>query len=146
MPRTGITVYLPRQLEERIARIANEERRSASSIVAEAVKAKFDGRLQDAVAISLRNGAKVEARLDKLIGEILITKEIMLLFVRVWMEHNPPLDPDVEESAAASADARFERFLDFVAQSLAPGRSNASPELITASLDAPAERNGGALP
>lgn len=83
MPRTGITVYLPRQLEERIAQTAKAEQRSESSIIAEAVKAKFDGRLQDAVAISLRNGAKIEARLDKLIGEILITKEVMLLFVRV---------------------------------------------------------------
>ena len=73
----------------------------------------------------------LEARLDKAIGETLILKEIVLLFIRVWLEHNPPIDEALEESAAASAEARFERFLDLVAQALAPGQSLASRELQT---------------
>jgi hypothetical protein len=53
----------------------------------------------------------------------MMTKETLLLFVRVWLEHNPPLDEHLEESAAASAAARFERFLDYVANSIDSGRS-----------------------
>jgi hypothetical protein len=43
--------------------------------------------------------------------------------VRVWLEHNPPIEEHLEDSAAASAAARFERFLDFIANSIDSGRS-----------------------
>jgi len=143
MPRKGITVYLPRDLEARIQRMAKEQHRSESSIVADAVKARFDRRAPDADDASQRQTAKTDARLDKAIGEVLILKEVVLLYVRVWLEHNPPIDERLEESAAASAEARFERFLDFVAQGLAPGKSIASRELISIALAAPAA-NGAA--
>lgn len=134
MPRSGITVYLPRNLEERIELMAKEQHRSASSLVAEAVKARFERRGGDDPQSPERQRLRTDARLDKAIGEILIFKEVLLLFVRVWLEHNPPIDESLEESAAASADARFERFLDFVAQGLSPGKSIASRELITPAL------------
>lgn len=131
MPRSGITVYLPKPLEERIQRMAKQQHRSESSLVAEAVKAKFDRREGADNDTSERQRFRTDARLDKAIGEILIFKEVLLLYVRVWLEHNPPIDASLEESAAASADARFERFLDYVAQGLSPGRSIASRELVT---------------
>lgn len=124
MARGGITVYLPRDLETRIRRMARDQHRSESSLVAEAVKARFDrndGPAKEEGAD--RRLSRVDLRLDKAIGESLIIKEILLLFVRVWLEHNPPLDEEMEESAAASAEARFERFLDFVTQALGPGKS-----------------------
>ncbi len=142
MPRTGITVYLPRDLEERIGKIATEQHRSESSVITEAVKARFERRaaLGDPMS-SERQRLRTDARLDKAIGEVLIFKEVLLLFVRVWLEHNPPIDEELEESAAASAEARFERFLDYVAQGLSPGRSIASRELVTPALT---EAEGGA--
>lgn len=144
MPRTGITVYLPRDLEGRIQRMAKEQSRSESSIVADAVKARFDKRHPENEDAQRRQASRTDARLDKAIGEILIFKEVLLLFVRVWLEHNPPIDEGLEESAAASAEARFERFLDFVAQGLAPGKSIATRELTTAALTAPPLENGHA--
>jgi len=135
MPRSGITVYLPPALEERIASIAKERHCSESSLIADAVRARFDRRTPEPVSNGERERFRTDARLDKAIGEALILKEALLLFVRVWLEHNPPLDPSVEDSAAASADARFERFLDYVAQGLAPGRSIATRELVTPTLD-----------
>ena len=69
-----------------------------------------------------------------MIGEQLIVKETLLLFIRVWLEHNPPLDESVEDAAAASAEARFERFLDMVAGGLQPGQSIANGELHAAAL------------
>ena len=124
MARGGITVYLPRDLETRIRKIARDQHRSESSVVTEAVKARFergDAGVKDESAD--RRLSRVDIRLDKAIGESLIIKEILLLFVRVWLEHNPPIDEEMEESAAASAEARFERFLDFVTQALGPGKS-----------------------
>lgn len=124
MARGGITVYLPRDLETRIRKVARDQHRSESSVVAEAVKARFErgeGAGKDESAD--RRLSRVDLRLDKAIGESLIIKEILLLFVRVWLEHNPPIDEEMEESAAASAEARFERFLDFVTQALGPGKS-----------------------
>jgi predicted transcriptional regulator len=135
MPRSGITVYLPPALEERIQNMAKDQHRSESSLVAEAVKARFDKRTLETASIIERERFRTDARLDKAIGEALILKEVLLLFVRVWLEHNPPIDPSLEESAAASADARFERFLDFVAQGLSPGKSIASRELVTPALN-----------
>jgi hypothetical protein len=124
MARGGITVYLPRDLEARVRKSARAQHRSESSVVAEAVKARFErGEGVAREEGSERRLNRLDLRLDKAIGESLIVKEILLLFVRVWFEHNPPLDEDVEESAAASAEARFARFLDLVAQALGAGRS-----------------------
>lgn len=134
MSRSGITVYLPRDLEGRIQRMAKDQHRSESSIITDAVKAQIerrDGGKPDEAA-ARRQTSRLDARLDKLVGESLILKEIVLLFIRVWLEHNPPVDESLEESAAASAEARFERFLDFVAQGLAPGKSLAPSELTLA--------------
>ena len=135
MPRSGITVYLPPELEERIAGLAKERHCSESSLIADAVKARFDKRTLETASTGERERFRTDARLDKAIREALILKEVLLLFVRVWLEHNPPIDPSLEESAAASADARFERFLDFVAQGLSPGKSIASRELVTPALN-----------
>lgn len=139
MPRTGITVYLPRDLEGRIQRMAKDQSRSESSVVADAVKARFDRRQPENEDALRRQVSRNDARLDKAIGEILILKEVVLLYIRVWLEHNPPIDESLEESAAASAEARFERFLDFVAQGLSPGKSIASRELTTPALTIPPE-------
>jgi hypothetical protein len=131
MARGGITVYLPRDLEARIRRIAKDQHRSDSSVVADAVKARYERNELGGKALeetARRQISRVDARLSKAIGETLILKEIVLLFIRVWLEHNPPVDEALEESAAASAEARFERFLDFVAQALAPGKSLAQAE------------------
>mgnify|MGYP000880157627 CR=1 FL=1 len=143
MARGGITVYLPRDLEVRIRRIAHDQHRSESSVVAEAVKARFErgeGAAKDESAD--RRLSRVDVRLDKAIGESLIIKEILLLFVRVWLEHNPPIDEEMEESAAASAEARFERFLDFVTQALGPGKSLGISSALAAK-DMHADRAGG---
>lgn len=134
MPRSGITVYLPPALEQRISALAKERHCSESSLIAGAVRARFDKRATEVVDGAERDRMRTDARLDKVIGEGLIVKEVLLLFVRVWLEHNPPIDPKHEDSAAASADARFERFLDFVAQGLSPGKSIASRELTTPAL------------
>jgi hypothetical protein len=58
----------------------------------------------------------------------LFMKEVLLLFIRVWLEHTPPVDVEFEESAAESAALRFERFLDYVVRAVDTGRSVAVVE------------------
>lgn len=137
MPQRGITVYLSRELELRIQRLAIEEHRSTSSMIAEAVRARFERRSGEASSGEAATGrqlGRIDARLEKIVGESLITKEIVLLFVRIWLEHNPPLDEKHEAAAAASAEARFERFIRYVATNLAPGS-----EALIDTLDAAAQ-------
>lgn len=126
MAARKLSVYLPPALDEKVRKTARDQHRSESSIVLEALKARLERGEAANAAIeesARRQLSRVDARLEKVIGEGLILKEIVLLFIRVWLEHNPPIDEHLEESAAASAEARFERFLDFVAQQLSPGKS-----------------------
>jgi predicted transcriptional regulator len=126
MAARKLTVYLPPNLDAKVRKVARDQHRSESSIVLEALKARLErGDASNAIIeeSARRQLSRVDARLEKVIGESLILKEIVLLFVRVWLEHNPPIEEHLEEAAAASAEARFERFLDFVAQALAPGKS-----------------------
>ncbi len=147
MAAKKLTVYLPPALNEKVRKAARDQHRSESSVVLEAVKARLERGEATNAAIeesARRQLSRVDARLEKVIGEGLILKEIVLLFVRVWLEHNPPIDESLEESAAASAEARFERFLDFVAQQLSPGKSLSEGALsftpvLTNSHDASAE-------
>ena len=128
MPRKGITVYLPPHLETKVEKIARDQHRSESSVIAEAVRARFGGRDGDPLPPITDQHAKnrLDARLDKVIGESIILKEVVLLFVRVWLEHNPPIAEEHEDSAAASAEARFERFCGLVREALQSGRSTAN--------------------
>ncbi len=130
MPRRGITVYLPPVLETKVEKIARDQHRSASSLITEAVRLRF-GRHDLSLPQELPPGfiTRIDARLDKTIAETLIVKEATLLFIRVWLEHHPPLDEEHEESAAASAEARFERFLQLVANGLGASRRSVAGAL-----------------
>lgn len=132
MPRKGITVYLTRDLEVKIEKIARDQHRSESSVIAEAVRARFSGRDGDLLPplTDQRAANRLDARLDKVIGEGLIVKEVLLLFIRVWLEHNPPIDEAQEDAAAASAEARFERFLEMVANALKGGRALSDADVL----------------
>ncbi|MEX1251377.1 MAG: hypothetical protein WEA77_09310, partial [Hyphomonas sp.] len=55
---------------------------------------------------------RIEDEVNKVMPELKTQTELLLTFVKVWLEHNPPLEPALEASLAASADARLDRFLD----------------------------------
>lgn len=138
--RSATSVYLPKDLREKVARLASAHGRSASSVVVESVRLRF-GRKEEQPDPGAHRIARLEQRLDKAIRDGILVKESLLLFVRVWLEHNPPIDEHLEESTAASAAARFERFLDLVANSIDSGRSLGLFE-IRASIDGAAQREG----
>lgn len=123
MTGSATSVYLPSELRSKVLRAADAQGRSASSIIVEAVRAKLARGEEGADPVTLRHIARLETRIDKTVRDGMLIKETLLLLVRVWLEHNPPIDEHLADSAAASAAARFERFLDLVAASIDSGQS-----------------------
>jgi hypothetical protein len=141
MAQRSIKATIPEELAATLEGIAIAQGRSIASLVSEAVQSRFGRqtpKAQEAAAETTRRQLnRIEARLDALVAEKAILKESLLAFIRVWLEHNPPLPDEIVESVAASADARFDRFLDFVVEGLAPGRSVAGG--VFAILETPSE-------
>jgi hypothetical protein len=133
MNLTGIRTYLEPDLAREVSRAARAMGRSESAVIAEIVRARFaaasDGAAQSETNAQKRLLNRLETRVDKIQRDQAAVKESVLCFVRVWLEHNPPVDEKLADSLAASAEARFERFLDLVEQGLQPGRSIANEAL-----------------
>jgi hypothetical protein len=147
MVMTPVKTFLDPDLAQSVTRLAAAQGRSESAVVAEAVRARF---AEEAAPSSKASGEtmkrqlnRLEGRIDKLLWEQQQLKESLFLFVRVWLEHNPPIPDDIEESAAASAAARFERFLDLIANGLTSGHPLGD---LGALLDAAPEGNGALQP
>lgn len=122
MRQKPVRAYLAPELAEEVTRRAQAQGRSESSLIGEVIRASFAARSEQAKHAEAetvkRQLNRLECRVDKLIWEHLQAKECLLLFIRVWLEHNPPLDAEHEDSAAASAEARFDRFLDLLSNTL----------------------------
>ena len=127
MSMNAIKTYLEPDLAREVARVARAQGRSESSFIAEAVRTRLAGGSEAAGAAAAettkRQLSRLEARIDRIQRDQAMVKECLFVFVRVWLEHNPPIDERLADSIAASAGARFERFLDLAAQGLQPGRS-----------------------
>ena len=96
--------------------MAQRQGRSESAFVAAALRAYVaagaEGPARAAEDSQKRQLGRIEDEVNKVMPELETQKELLLTFVKVWLEHNPPLDPALEASLSASADARLERFLD----------------------------------
>lgn len=127
MTSRSIKTSIPEDLARTLDRIAIEQDRSLSSLIAEALQTRFGAqtpRAQEAAVESTRRQlARIEARLDALVAEKAILKECLLVYVRIWLEQNPPIPDDIADSVAASAEARLDHYLQFVAEGLGGGRS-----------------------
>ncbi|MEQ1619484.1 MAG: hypothetical protein ABL883_14210 [Terricaulis sp.] len=127
MSTIAVKAYVEPDLARDIARVARAQGRSESSVIAEAIRTRFAafaaGPASAGRDTDRRQLGRLEARVDKILRDQAMMKECVLLFVRIWLEHNPPIPEDLADSAAASAEARFSRFLDLLMKGLTPGRS-----------------------
>ena len=123
MAQKRMTIYLSEETQEKLQAIARKRKRSVSSLVSASVEQQLQDNANVVPESAVRQLARIEARLDKSIRDAAMLKEIMLLFVRVWLEYTPPLSEAEEDDAAALAELRFERFLDHIRDALAPGKS-----------------------
>lgn len=139
MSTTGIRTYLEADLAREVGRIARAQGRSESSLIAEAVRTRFAAdsprMIKAAEETQRRQLNRIETRMDKIMRDQAMIREGLLVFVRVWLEHNPPVDDLAAEELAASAAARFERFLDLVAVGLQRGQSIANGAFAERSAD-----------
>ncbi|MBK6705705.1 MAG: hypothetical protein IPG56_19445 [Caulobacteraceae bacterium] len=130
MNLTGIRTYLEPDLAREVSRGArrgDRDRVSSPKFCAHVSLRTPAGAANASAEGQKRQLNRLETRVDKVQRDQALMKEsLLLVFVRVWLEHNPPIDDAVAESIAASAEARSERFLDLVAQGLSPGRSIAN--------------------
>ena len=133
MRTNAIKTYLEPDLAREVTRLARAFGRSESSIIAEAVRTRVTGNADQASSAARetqrRQLNRIELRLDKLLHDHALMKECLLLFVRVWLEYNPPMNDSEAQAAAASATARFDRFLDLLMKGLTPGQSIAASAL-----------------
>jgi predicted transcriptional regulator len=116
------TFRLPPDLSRQLAEFAIHKRATQASIV-EAAIASFlspDGseRMEAAVTRRLDRLAKQNERLE---FQVEVTNEMLALFVRLWLNANPPL-PDAAMSAAqAQGKERYEAFVQSLARKLETG-------------------------
>lgn len=130
MSTIAIKTYLEPDLAREVSRMALAQGRSESSIIADSVRARLAAQSEGATAAAKetqrRQLNRLELRVEKILRDQAMMKECVLLFVRVWLEYNPPLDEEIADSAAASAAARFEHFLDILMKGMTPGYSIAA--------------------
>ena len=120
-----LRTYVEPELARKVSRMAERQGRSESAFVAAALRAyvagSAEGPARTAGDNQKRQLGRIEDEVLKILPEQEIQTELLLTFVKVWLEHNPPLPPAIEASLAASADARFDRFLDIASISHSRG-------------------------
>lgn len=123
-PRKKITIYL----EDDLARALDVDARlrglPVTRAAADAMRRIYldekDAAVADTVKMRLD---RVEKREVVRAREIAIVKETLLLFIRVWLEHNPAPEEETLDATHALAERRFQSFLELLAESLQPGRT-----------------------
>ena len=120
-----LRTYLEPDLARKVSKLAERQGRSESAFIASAVRAMLatgdEGPARAANDSIKRQLGRIEAELLRVSGEQALQRELILTFVQVWLEYNPPLDEAIAESLAASADARLDRFLDLAAMTYSRG-------------------------
>lgn len=111
-----LRTYVEPELARKVSKMAQRQGRSESAFVAAALRAYVaagaEGPARAAEDSQKRQLGRIEDEVNKVMPELRSQTELLLTFVKVWLEHNPPLDPALEASLSASADARLDRFLD----------------------------------
>lgn len=111
-----LRTYVEPELARKVSKMAQRQGRSESAFVAAALRAYVaagaEGPARAAEDSQKRQLGRIEDEVNKVMPELKTQTELLLTFVKVWLEHNPPLDEMLEASLAASADARLERFID----------------------------------
>lgn len=123
-PKKKITIYL----EDDLARALDVDARlrglAVTRAAADAMRRIYLDEKDPAVADTVKMRLdRVEKREVVRAREIAIVKETLLLFIRVWLEHNPAPQEETLSAAHALAERRFQSFLELLAESLQPGRT-----------------------
>lgn len=122
--RTRMNVYLPPELMQKVADLADRKGLSRSAII-EAAVASFlspDGsdRMEAAVTRRLDRLTRQVQRLERDVG---ISVETLAMFIRFWLTMTPPLPDDAQSAAQIKGRERFEGFIETLGRRLQKGKS-----------------------
>jgi hypothetical protein len=106
-------------LRERLAAYCAASRVTESAVVCEALE-KYLDRTGD-LELILRRLDRQSRALDRLERDVDMNSQAFGLFVRLWFAHMPRIAQEARAAATASAEARYRRFLDRLAQLIARG-------------------------
>jgi hypothetical protein len=126
-----MNVYLPPELLQQIADLADRRKLSQSAIVEAAITSFLspDGadRREAAFARRLDRLTRQVQRLERNVG---ITMETLALFVRFWLTVTPPPPDDAQSAVQAKGFQRYEGFVEALGRRLQKGQSflNEIPE------------------
>jgi DNA-binding transcriptional MocR family regulator len=143
--RHRMNVYLPPELLQQIADLADRRKLSQSAIVEAAVTSFLspDGadRREAAFARRLDRLTRQAQRLERNVG---ITMETLALFVRFWLTVTPPPPDDAHAATQAKGLQRYEGFVEALGRRLQKGQSflNEIPE----DVESQQSRDTGGMP
>lgn len=123
-PKRKLTIYLEPALARALDLDARLRGLAVTRAAADALFRIYIDETDAAVADTVKMRLdRVEKREVVRARELAIVKETLLLFIRVWLEHNPAPDEETLPAAHALAERRFQSFLELLAESLQPGRT-----------------------
>ncbi|MEM6457846.1 MAG: hypothetical protein AAF710_00475 [Planctomycetota bacterium] len=136
-PRVALTVRLPAPLYDTARQIAAQRNAPLAAVIAAAAEQTLrpteeqqadEAAIRDAVQHCLHKLDRLERKVAPgLSSDLHVLKEMVGLAVRTYLNHTAAL-PETERAAATvSGRARFERFLDVLANSLRDGVSILTP-------------------
>ena len=132
------TTYLDDETLEALDRYHAKTRKSKSLIINDAVReALLPTQPKDpGVALSKRIdqlGYQLKRHDEDIVEAVSMLKEMLGLFVRVFLNHTPEVPQANRAKASASGRTRFKRFVAMLAESLEEGRS-----ILDEAIDTPA--------
>lgn len=122
--RTRMNVYLPPELMQKVANLADQKGLSRSAII-EAAVASFlspDGsdRMEAAITRRLDRLTRQVQRLER---DVNVSAETLAMYVRFWLMVTPPLPDDAQSAAQIKGRERFEGFVQTLGRRLQKGKS-----------------------
>ena len=123
-----ITTYLDDEASEALDRYHLKTRKSKSLIINDAVREVLLPSQPKDPSAALRKrldqlGYQLKRHDEDVMGAVALLKEMLGLFVRVYLNHTPEVEQTDRGRASASGRKRFERFVSMLAESLETGRS-----------------------
>jgi len=122
--RHRMNIYLPPELLQQIADLADRKKLSRSAIM-EAAVASFlspDGADQRE-AVFARRLDRLSRQVQRLERNVGIAIETLALFIRFWLTITPPLPADAQAAAQLKGRQRYEGFVEALGRRLQKGQS-----------------------
>jgi hypothetical protein len=118
--RVRLQPYVDGELGRRLDQFCAATDVTESAVVAAAIRQYLDG-TSDATLV-LRRLDRLGRALARNQRDVELLSEAFAVFVRLWFAHTPNIPEESKGSARASAESRYRRFTEHVAEQFSGGR------------------------